>query len=316
MLLLAAFLLTGCSARSTGFSRQDFALDTIVSVTVYDTDETHAGQALDKAVALCRHYDALFSVSDRESDIWKLNHADGKEVSVSEDTYELLSAAIGYAEDSGGLLDVTIEPVYELWDFSSDTHDTLPSDADLQEACAGVDYRSIIMLPDHQVRLENGAALNLGALAKGYIADRMKEELIRDGISSAIINLGGNVLTIGSRPDGSPFRIGLQKPFGAAGEVITDIDSSDNSVVTSGNYQRYFEYDGKIYHHILDPETGYPADTGLNAVTIQTSSSLDADAWSTVCMLLGYERSLQFLKGKGDVTAIFIDHENHILTGP
>lgn len=316
LLLPAAVFLTGCEPSERSFAKQDFALDTIISVTVYDTDEAHAMRALDDALSLCAHYDALFSVSDPSGDIYQLNHAGGGIRTVDPDTYELLSAAIGYAKDSGGLLDVTIEPLYELWDFSAPTHDALPTEDDIEAARAKVDYRSIRLLPDSKVRLDNGATLNLGALAKGYIADRMKEELIRDGISSAIINLGGNVLTIGTKPDGSPFRIGLQKPFGATGEVITDVSSSDSSVVTSGNYQRYFEYEGRIMHHILDPTTGYPADTGLNAVTIQTDSSLDADAFSTVCMLLGYEKSLEWLSDHKNVTAVFIDSNNNILTGP
>lgn len=314
ILVLSLLLLSaaGCDRMAQPYTRSGFALDTVIGITVYDTEKSHAESVLDKAYALCGSYEKLFGISDPQSDVYRLNHADGEKVKVSDDTYALLKQSVTYAEISGGLLDVTIQPLYALWDFQNETHENIPDDTLLQEAAAKVDYRNIEFYPDNEIALSSGAQVNLGAVAKGYIADRIKEFLLREGISSALINLGGNIQTIGTKPDGSPFRIGLQTPFDDTGAVLAEVDVNDRSVVTSGTYQRYFTLNGTNYHHILDPYTGYPAENGLNAAVVITDSSVDADAYSTICMLLGYDKACDLISSLDQTEAYLIDRANVI----
>lgn len=307
------FALTGCDDPATSYTKSGFALDTIVSITVYDTDKAHANAVLEEAFSQCLFYESLFSISDPASDVYRLNHANGEAVTVSADTYTLLEKAVGYAETSGGLLDVTIQPVYALWDFQDTTDREPPSADEIRQELAKVDYRNIRLLDGHAVMLSNDAQVNLGAVAKGYIADRLKEFLVEKGTDSALINLGGNIQAIGEKPDHTPFQIGLATPFDENSSILTEVPVTDRSVVTSGIYQRYFKNGDTIFHHILDPRTGYPVDTDLNAAVIITDSSLDADAWSTICMLLGSKQAGSFLFDLKDTDAVLIDRNNRIL---
>lgn len=317
-LIIAALFLSfsGCLRQSVPYTRSGFYLDTLVNITVYDTDSDHAAGILDQAMERCMYYDRLFSISDPESDIYKLNHANNAAVTVSDETYTLLQLSMRYAEESGGLFDITVQPLYALWDFQAPEHETLPDEAAIKSALTCVNQENIEFPDDHSVRLKNHAQINPGAIAKGYIADMLKEDLLRQGVSSALINLGGNIQTIGSKPDGSDYQIGLQKPFEDNGEMISQVSVSDKSVVTSGIYQRCFTYDGKIYHHILNPENGYPAETDLNAAVVIASSSVDADAYSTICMLLGHDKACDFIKKHPEVSAVLIDKNNQITTVP
>ncbi|MBO4902633.1 MAG: FAD:protein FMN transferase [Lachnospiraceae bacterium] len=313
--LLLSLCFTGCE-RQAPYTRSGFALDTFITITVYDTDKAHAQAVLDEAFDKCLYYDRLFNISDPSGDIYRLNHANGAKTAVSEETYELLQLAVSYAGISGGLLDVTIQPVYALWDFTNTETPSLPEPSSIEDALKSVDYHNIRFEGNGEISLTDQAGVNPGAIAKGYIADRLKELLISKNITSAMINLGGNVQTIGTKPGDRPFVIGLQKPFDENGAILTEVSVSDRSVVTSGIYQRCFTIDGKIYHHILDPNTGYPADNGLNAAVIIADSSVEADALSTICMLMSKEDAMAFLKTRENVQAIFIDHANHFTAWP
>ena len=154
--------------------------------------------------------------------------------------------------------------------------------------------------------------IDLGAIAKGYIADRIKDYLEEQGVKHATINLGGNIQTIGTKPDGSDYNIGIQKPFDETGEPITSVKIKDKSIVTTGIYQRYFEQDGTLYHHVLDPRTGMPCDTDLYSVSIITDSSLTADAMSTVCCLMGYQESMNVISQLDNVDAVFVTDDGNI----
>ena len=175
---------------------------------------------------------------------------------------------------------------------------------------------------DYFVWLEDPEMLlDLGFIAKGYIADRMKEVLLKEGVSSAIINLGANILTVGEKADGSPFQVGIQKPFGQRNEVASIEKVRDSSVVTSGNYERYFIKDGELYHHILNPETGYPVRNGLSSVTILSKNSADGDALSTSCFCLGIEDGIRLLEEINKnlpeeemIEAVFIKEDGEIVT--
>lgn len=175
-----------------------------------------------------------------------------------------------------------------------------------------MDYKNILIKDNTIQLLDPYASIDVGAIAKGYIADKLKDYLKDHGIRHALINLGGNVLAMGKKLDGSEYNIGIQKPFDQTGEPITSIRLSDKSVVTSGTYQRYFESEGKMYHHILDPHTGYPCENNLHSVTIITNSSLTADALSTTCFLLGYDKGLRLINQLDNVDAVFITKDNEI----
>lgn len=294
-----------------------FKLNTVISVKIYDSDDE---ALIDEVFALCDKYEALFSRTMESSEIYKLNHgtlpqeADG--FLISPETAELISEGIEYSRISDGCFDITIEPVSSLWQFTStekETPKTVPSKDQLTAALPLVNYQNIILTGNHIQFKKEGMGIEPGAIAKGYIADRMKDFLLSKGVKSAIINLGGNVLCIGKKPDGTPFQVGIQKPFADRNETIASIPVSDKSVVSSGIYERFFEKDGKFYHHILNPETGYPYDNSLVSVTIISDKSVDGDGLSTSCFALGLEKGMELIDSLPDVHALFItdDYELH-----
>lgn len=284
-----AFLYTGNTAPSGSISRQDFKLNTFVKITIYNSsDET----LLDHCMELCDYYEGLFSRTLPTSEIYRLNHGEINEV--SPETAKLIQTGLEYSRLSGGAFDITIEPVSSLWNFTSGTK-KIPSEEEIQKALSLVDYEKVQVEGNTITFQETGMGIDLGAIAKGYIADRIKEYLKSKNVRSALINLGGNVLCLGNKPDGTPFHIGVQKPFGGSSDILTTCQISDGSLVSSGTYERCFQLDGKLYHHILNPDTGYPYDNGLSAVTIRCENSVDGDALSTICFALGLEKGLKLL---------------------
>lgn len=308
--LTAALLLCGCSKpwEKRDLTYTDTLFDTVISVQILDPADEDVLKGCEK---LCKEYDAKFSRTNEDSEISKINKAKGKFVEVSDDTITLIKKGIYYSDLSKGAFDITIGSVSKLWDFHSE-NPSVPSKKKIASAKKYVNYKNII-IRDNRVRLTSSkAALDLGAIAKGYIADRLKDYLKENGVKHAIINLGGNVLTIGTKTDGSPYNIGIQKPFDETGQPITSVKVANKSVVTTGTYQRYFEKKGKLYHHILDPSTGYPCENKLSSVTIITNSSLTADALSTTCFLLGYDEGMKLVNLLDNVDAVFITTDNKI----
>ncbi|MCD8105306.1 MAG: FAD:protein FMN transferase [Lachnospiraceae bacterium] len=194
---------------------------------------------------------------------------------------------------------------------SVQTSDTslIPSEEEIAEALSHINYQTISVDGTTVTLSDPDAEIDLGGIAKGYIADQLEDYLTSCGIESALINLGGNVQTVGTKPDGSSWRIGIQKPFGGSSDIIAVIECTGESVVTSGTYERYFEVDGKIYHHILDPKTGYPTDNGLTSVTIFADSSTQCDALSTTCFVLGLEDGMELIESIEGVEALFITED-------
>ena len=314
VLTASALLLTGCfGAKSSTQTDQDLTytdmlFDTVIKIQILDpADES----ILDGLKKLCEKYDTMFSATNTDSELYKLNHANGQPFTVSSETANLIQEGIHYSELSGGAFDLTIEPVSALWDFKADKP-TVPSSDAIAQAVSHVDYTKVD-IQDNTVTLEDPeAGIDLGAIAKGYIADQVKTYLKKQGIKHAIINLGGNVDVIGTKPDGSKYNIGIQKPFDESGEAITSVQLKDQTVVTSGIYERYFKKNGKLYHHILDPRTGYPCENNLYSVSIITDSSTKADALSTTCFLLGYEKGMELIQSMDGVEAIFITDDEKV----
>lgn len=310
LLSASILLLSGCSGlpRERSQTYTDTLFDTVISVQIFDSVDEDVLKGCEK---LCKKYDSMFSNKIEDSEISRINSAGGNPVEVSKETIKLIKKGIYYSEMSDGVFDITIAPVSNLWDFKAETP-LVPSPEAIAEAVSHVNYENII-IRDNTVKLADPqAGIDLGAIAKGYIADRIKDYLEEEGVRHAMINLGGNVLAMGSKLDGSDYNIGIQEPFDETGEPITSVKISDKSVVTSGIYQRYFKADGKIYHHILDPNTGYPCENNLYSVTILTDSSLTADALSTTCFLLGYDRGMKLINQLDNVDAVFITNDNQI----
>ena len=342
VLVYPMLLFTGCGnitdadTSTTGnepISISSIKLNTAVQITIYDSQDK---ALLDDCLALCDKYELIFSRTNEKSELYKLNHrkdTSDKDTNtdrqttpypvsgttntwhISEYLAALLSEGLDITRESDGAFDIAIAPLTSLWDFTAEDP-KVPDDAAIQKVlplCSSdgvtIDGQDIT-LPSDDIQFD------VGAIAKGYIADRLKDFLVKKGVKSAIINLGGNVLCIGSKPDGTPFKIGIQKPFADRNETEAVMDITGKSVVSSGIYERCFKQGGKLYHHILNPQTGYPYDNGLISVTIISDQSVDGDALSTTCFALGLEDGLKFAEKKG-VQAVFIteDYELHYTDG-
>lgn len=309
LLSLSPILLSGCSYNTKPVVKTGFYFNTVVILTCYGNQ---AEEILDQAMQLCSRYEKLFSRTVKNSDIWKINHARGASVTVDAKTALVLRKALEYAQLTEGKIDPTVTPLSELWNFSGDPPGPVPDASAIEALLPHVDYRNI-RIDGASVRLmDPEAEVDLGFIAKGYIADALKAFFLEKGVKSALINLGGNVLAVGEKPDGSPFYTGVKKPFGEAKETLAIVELRDRSLVSSGSYERCFEQDDVLYHHILDPSTGYPADTGLSGVTILSSSSMEGDALSTACFLLGLEEGRELIESLPDTEALFVTDDGSV----
>lgn len=307
------FSFTGCGL-SSGDSNESISttgifFDTVISVEIWGTkDET----ILEHINEMCSRYEQLFSRTIDTSDASRINAAGSAPVEVADETAELIETGLYYSRLSGGKFDITIAPLSELWDIKNNPGN-IPDAASIAEAKSHVNYENVILDGNTVTLTDPEAAIDLGGIAKGYIADKLKEYLESKGIEHGLINLGGNILAIGTKPDGNAFHIGIQKPFDEQNTAITDLDVDDQSVVSSGIYERYFKKDGKIYHHLLNPETGYPYENNLLQVSIISDRSVDGDALSTTCFALGLEEGSALIESLDGVRAIFVtdDYELH-----
>lgn len=306
-------LFSGCGTEQKKVTKNGFYFDTIISITLYGTDDI---SYIDACFTMAKDYEEKFSNTIKDSEISRINAAGGKFVTVSDDTIELLTDAIGYGDISQGKFDVTIGGLSDLWNISeiaenlpSKDNETdpsvLPKQGDIARALSHVDYHNI-EIKGNQVRLTDPEAkLDVGGIAKGFIADQMREYLTKEKITEGVISLGGNVLTLGPKQTGDNYTIGIQKPFADTGTAMASLSVKDASVVTSGIYERYYRVEGKLYHHILDTETGYPVDNHLEQVTIISKSSMDGDALSTACFALGLEQGMELIEKTEGAEALF-----------
>lgn len=299
--LILMFFLTGCGASHEPIVRTGFYFDTVIRITIYDSNKE---DCLDTCFELAQKYENMLSPTVEGSDIWKINHSNGEPVEVSDETVMLLETALLYCDITDGLIDITIEPLNELWDFH--TKEQIPSKADISEALSHIDYNNILIDSNTVTILDPKASVSLGFIAKGFIADKMKEYLISQDINNAIIDLGGNILAVGSKPDGSLFKFGIQKPFDEQGTPIAMLSVTDKSLVTSGVYERCYYQNDILYHHILNPIDGYPVRNNLLSVTILSDSSVMGDALSTSCFVLGLEDGMKLVESLDNVEAVFI----------
>lgn len=311
-LCLLTFTLTGCSGlkslseESTCIEDVGYYFDTVVKLTIYGTSDT---SIIEDCFAEMARYDDMLSRTKEGSDIWNINHSNGAPVEVSAETIDLLQLAISFAQLSDGAFDPTIGSVTALWDFTENTEGILPAPELIASALTHVDYTAINIEGTEITLADPEAAIDLGGIAKGYIADQLKSFLINKGVKSALINLGGNNLAIGTKPENQPWKIGVKKPFGGESDLVSILPVDDQSVVTSGIYERYFEKDGRIYHHLLDTSTGYPTDNSLQGVTILSDSSGAGDALSTICFTMGLEKGMNLIESLENTEALFITED-------
>ncbi|MBQ7703542.1 MAG: FAD:protein FMN transferase [Firmicutes bacterium] len=353
--LLALGGLTSCGTSQTdswaGYSMDSYYFDTICRITIYGLDDSLIGEGLTEdefgdacsmiikdAFKKLAAYENMLSRTKEGSDVYRINHSSGEEVAVDPETIEVLKAALTCGDMSGGTFDITIGGVSELWNFHALDEETaaagLPDEEALSEALKHVGIENIVVnFADNWVKLRDpDTVIDLGGIAKGYIADRITEFLKEQGVTDAIVNLGGNIEALGGKPvnhlkprgdssESGTVRIGINDPRDDSGKLLMTFDTRDVTVVTSGTYERYIEVDGVRYHHILDPKTGYPVDNGLIQVTIvgARKHSVYCDGLSTICLALGLEDGkalIDDLSAKqifGPVWAVFVTTDGEVV---
>lgn len=320
--LLVLLICWGCGQKSTqlqAFKGERFIMDTLVEITVVCEDEQKGKAALEKAFSA---FEKINDLTDRfpkygqkvsaVSDVIRINeNAGSKPVVVSADTINIIQRSQYYAELSGGAFDITIGPVMDMWGFGKSGQQA-PTDEEIKKALSLVDYRKVVLESTSSTGFlsNTGMSLDLGGVAKGYATDMAVKALRELGVEHAMINAGGNVYALGGKPDGSPWRVGVQDPRGDKG-IIAILSLKDAAAVTSGDYQRYFEQGGVRYHHIVEPSTGQPA-RDLIQTTVVADSATDADILSTLLFVLGPQQGMNFAKGLPGTGAIFVSSDKKL----
>ena len=307
-LLVCGLFLCGCTTNKEPISKTAIYFDTVISIKIYDSQDT---DILEQCFTFCEDFEQTISRTIETSEISQINNSKGNPVEVSDTTIELLEKGIYYSELTNGAFDISIAPLIELWDFKNNPGN-VPDENDIQEALTHVSYKNILIEGNTVTLLDPDMSIDLGGIAKGYMADQLKDYLLSEGVESALIDLGGNILAVGSKPDNSNYTIGIKKPF-KDGEMVSTESINDISVVTSGCYERYYEVDDVIYHHILDTNTGYPCDNNLYGVTIFSDKSVDGDALSTSCFALGLEEGQKLIKSLDGIDALFVTDTYEII---
>ncbi len=295
-----------------------FAFNTSISLKALAKSSLCAA-LFEKLRAECKRYENLFSRHIPTSDIARLNLAQGKEREIEKDTAELLQKAGFYCAESKGVFDISIGPALRLWDF---TQRNIPAEEELAQVVPHINWKMLELRNDENASTQSLrfyarltdplGVLDVGGIAKGYIADKLAEYLDEHGVENYLINLGGNVLVRGLRPDGTPWKVGIQDPVQQ--KVLRAIDVKDASAVTSGTYERGFKKDGVLYHHILNPKTGWPVTTDVAGVTVVAKRSLDAEGYSTTLLALGIEEGSSFVRAHDTIlAAYFVDGSGSIV---
>jgi len=318
--LLAAFAiltvsLTGCGKASSSseivskkkaYTHEIFAMDTYMTMKIYGGGDG----VLVKAEKRIQALEEELSVNRKNSDIWNINKNAGSEVKISVDTRTILRKAAEISDKTGGALDITLYPVICEWGFTTGDY-KIPEPEKLTALLRHVDYRNV-GISGRSVMIPENCGIDLGALAKGYTGDELIRVFSSRGVESAIINLGGNVQTLGTKPDGSKWKVAIRDPFDIEEDICT-VEVESKAVITSGNYERYFTgEDGKDYWHIIDPTDGYPADNGLVSVTIIGESGIDCDALSTALFVMGKDKAIEFCRSNTDIDAVLVSDDKAI----
>ena len=298
-MLSALLFLTGCSAESSPEPVQGtfFAMDTVMDFTIYGESGL-----IDQSESLIASLESLVSVTDANSELYAINQTGSG--TLTGKASSLMEQALEICRRTDGALDLSIYPIVRAWGFTTGSYQ-VPDEAEIQALLPLVDYRKIQYdAADGDVTLPEGMEIDLGSVAKGYAGQLAAQMLREHGVQSALLNLGGNVQTVGAKPDGSPWQIGIKDPQGEDAMMVLSVE--DQAVVTSGGYERYFEQDGQTYWHIMDPSTGHPADSGLISVTIVGDEGVVCDGLSTALFVMGLEKAADLWAQSGDFEAVFV----------
>lgn len=300
-ILIIFVILSGCSVSNNGTF---YAMNTYIDVTVHSNNNNVIKQIESEVKRL----ESLFSVTKKNSEIALLN--ENGTVKMSKDTKNILKRAMEISKLTNGAFDITVYPVVSLWGFTTNSY-RVPSDEEIKATLSLVDYNKLI-IKDSEAKIQNGKC-DLGAIAKGYAGSKIREILVSNNIDSAVISLGGNVVLHGTKPDGTEWNVGIQHPI-TADDLIGTVKASNVSVVTSGGYQRYFDSEGKRYHHIIDTRTGYPADNGIISATVITTDDTAADALATSLYVLGKEEAEKLWKEQQNFEMILVTDTDIFIT--
>ncbi len=301
-LLLALLLPYGC-APAQPLERTFFAMDTVMTLRLYEGGDENT---LDQAEARVRELEGLWSVTDGASEISTLNHDGSAEL--SPETADLLRTALGMCERTGGALDISTYPILRAWGFTTGEY-AVPEEEEIAALLPMVDYTQV-MQDGTCASLPEGMEIDLGSVAKGCAGWRLAHLLKENGVTSALLDLGGNIQTVGAKPDGSPWRVAIRNPAGEGNVGVVEV--VEEAVVTSGGYERYFEEDGVRYWHIIDPKTGAPARSGLASVTVVGESGLLCDGLSTALFVMGREGALEHWRQHRDFEAVLVSEDGSV----
>lgn len=306
-LISAVILFTSCNNSDENYSSQMYSMDTYMTLTAYGSGSKAAVKKCEDEIA---RLDRLLSISEQDSDIYRINDNAGQFVEVSEETVDLIELCQQISERTDGLFDITSGVLSRLWGFRSGEH-RVPTEQEISAALENVDYRKI-EIDGSRVKIPVGMQLDLGAIGKGYASQRTHDIFTECGIGSAIVSLGGNVQLCGKKQDGSNWRIAIRHPV-KPDDSIAVLSISDQAVVTSGGYQRYFDMDGKRYHHIFNAKTGSPAESGIISSTVICSDGAAADGLSTAMYLLGADGAVEYYKKYGGFDMILVCGDGSVL---
>lgn len=312
VIFLTACNLTPSKATTTPLTRTEFLLGTVVTISLYDHQSE---EILDLAIEKLKNLENTLSINKSGTLIDEVNDAAGiHPVVVDEDTYNVIAKGLSYSEMTDGAFDITVGPIVKLWNIGF-PEARVPSPTEIENALPLVGFHKVTLNPDDlSVYLtEPGMRLDLGGIGKGYAADEVANLLSNEGVEHAIIDLGGNVYTLGDKPGNQLWTIGVQDPFNPRGKIIGRLKAKNKSIVTSGIYERFIEDEaGHKYHHILNPKTGYPYENQIAGVTIVSDSSTDGDALSTAVFAMGVEEGLKFVETLDGIDAIFITLDSKV----
>ncbi|MCM1270493.1 MAG: FAD:protein FMN transferase [Ruminococcus flavefaciens] len=277
-----------------------------MTITAYGEN---AETALNQAEKKVSELEKIWSVTDENSEIYAINHSVGENVHVSPETAELLDFSLDISEMTNGALDCTMYPILTAWGFTTNNYN-IPTDTELADLLKNTGYEKV-KLDGNSVTISEDMQIDLGAVGKGYTGDLITEVLKENGVTSALLDLGGNIQTISTKPDGTDWKLGLRSPFDEGSFATLEV--SDCAVITSGGYERYFTGDdGETYWHILDPETGKPAHSGLVSVTIVGKEGRLCDALSTSLFVMGLDKATELWKQRDDFEMVLVSEEGEI----
>ena len=312
--IISFLLLSGCGAKPKKIQKEIFSLNTVINITVYGDEE--AEKVLQRAINRIYEIENRMSATISKSDVSLINQNAGqKPVKVHDDTFFVIQKALEYGELTNGAFDISIYPLVKLWDIKSQNKN-IPAKEEINDALDLVDYKKIKLNFDEKtVFLEKeGMSIDLGGIAKGYAVDEVRKTLEEGGIKYALIYMGGDIAVIGNKPEGGLWRIGIEDPRyqNEGSRYFAVIEGADLSVVTSGDYQRYIEIDGKRYHHIFNPYTGYPAEANVMSTTVVGKSSIDADALATAIFVLGVDEGLKIMEKTNEFDGIIVTKDKYV----